>query len=205
MSHRDTNRVALQARLEEALAGRVPAVVATLVKGEPLGAKVLLLPDETMGTLGNAVLDATVEPEARALLVAEKSETRTYQLPGRDEAVEVFIESYPPPPTLLIFGAVHVAQPLSRFAKALGFDVIVSDARAKLATRERFPEADRIIRGWPDETLEQVEILPNTPMSPSCLTIPSSMSQRWLARSTRRRRTSGRLAAARRTKIGVAD
>ena len=46
--------------------------------------------------------------------------------------------------------------------KALGFDVIVSDARAKLATRERFPDADRIIRGWPDETLEQVDILPNT-------------------------------------------
>ncbi len=162
MSHRDTNRVALQARLEEALGGRVPAVVATLVKGEPLGAKLLLLPDDALGTLGNAVLDATVEPEARALLVAEKSETRSYHLPGRDETVEVFIESYPPPPTLLIFGAVHVAQPLSRFAKALGFDVIISDARAKLATRERFPEADRIIRGWPDETLEQVEVLPNT-------------------------------------------
>ena len=162
MSHRETSRVALQARLEEALAGRVPAVVATLVKGEPLGAKLLLLPDETLGTLGNAVLDTTVEPEARGLLVAEKSETRSYHLPGRDDAVEVFIESYPPPPTLLIFGAVHVAQPLSHFAKALGFDVIISDARAKLATRERFPDADRIIRGWPDETLEQVEILPNT-------------------------------------------
>lgn len=162
MSHRDPNRVVLQARLEEALASRVPVVVATLVKGEPLGAKLLMLPDESLGTLGNAVLDTTVEPEARELLVAEKSETRSYELPGRDEAAEVFIETYPPPPTLLIFGAVHVAQPLSRFAKALGFDVIVSDARAKLATPERFPDADRIIQGWPDETLEQVEILPNT-------------------------------------------
>jgi xanthine dehydrogenase accessory factor len=152
----------LQARLEEALAGRVPAVVATLVKGEPLGAKLLLLPEEALGTLGNAVLDATVGPEARALLVAEKSETRSYRLPGRDEAVEVFIESYPPPPTLLIFGAVHVAQPLTRFAKALGFDVIISDARAKLANRERFPDADQIILAWPDETLEQVEVRPNT-------------------------------------------
>jgi xanthine dehydrogenase accessory factor len=40
--------------------------------------------------------------------------------------------------------------------------VVISDARAKLATRERFPDADRIIQGWPDETLEQVDILPNT-------------------------------------------
>lgn len=162
MNERASSRVALQARLEEALAARTPAVVATLVKGDPLGAKLLLLPDEVIGTLGNGVLDATIEPEARALLIAEKSETRSYTLSGRDDAVEVFIESYPPPPTLLIFGAVHVAQPLSHFAKALGFDVIISDARAKLATQERFPDADRIIRGWPDETLEQVQILPNT-------------------------------------------
>ncbi|MFT4038495.1 MAG: XdhC family protein [Thermomicrobiales bacterium] len=162
MSQLASSRVALQARLEEALAARTPAVVATVVKGEPLGAKLLLLPGELLGTLGSPELDTTVEPDARALLSAEKSETRAYPRPGSGDEVEVFIESYPPPPTLLIFGAVHVAQPLSRFAKALGFDVIVSDARAKLATEERFPDADRIIRGWPDETLEQVEILPNT-------------------------------------------
>ncbi len=155
-------RAALQARLEEALATRTPAVVATIVRGEPLGAKLLILPDDVLGTLGNEVLDAAVEPDARELLAAEKSETRPYELPGREEPVEIFIESYPPPPTLLIFGAVHVAQPLSRFAKALGFDVIVSDAHAKLATAERFPDADRIIQGWPEETLAQVTILPNT-------------------------------------------
>jgi xanthine dehydrogenase accessory factor len=162
MSPELSPRAALQARLEEALATRAPAVVATIVRGEPLGAKLLMLPDEVLGTLGNEVLDAVVESDARELLAAEKSETRPYALPGREEPVEVFIESYPPPPTLLIFGAVHVAQPLSRFAKSLGFDVIVSDARAKLATPERFPDADRIIQGWPDETLEQVIILPNT-------------------------------------------
>src|SRR3712207_8575618 len=43
-----------------------------------------------------------------------------YRVAGHDEPVDVFIETFPPPPTLLIFGAVHVAQPLSRFAKALG-------------------------------------------------------------------------------------
>jgi xanthine dehydrogenase accessory factor len=162
MSEPSTTRAALQARLEEALSSRTPVAVATIVRGEPLGAKVLVLPDGVLGTLGNELLDAAVEPNARELLANEKSETRPYGLPGRDEPVEVFIESYPPPPTLLIFGAVHVAQPLSHFAKALGFDVVVSDARAKLATRERFPDADRIIQGWPDETLAQVEILPNT-------------------------------------------
>jgi xanthine dehydrogenase accessory factor len=162
MSQTQTSRAELQARLEEAIANRTPVAVTTIVSGDPLGAKMLLLPDETVGSLANAALEAAVEPDARALLAAEKSETRPYAVAGLDAPVEVFIESYPPPPTLLIFGAVHVAQPLSQFAKALGFDVIVSDARAKLATAERFPDADRIIQGWPDETLEQVTILPNT-------------------------------------------
>jgi xanthine dehydrogenase accessory factor len=63
---------------------------------------------------------------------------------------------------LLIFGAVHVAQSLSRMAKALGFRVIVTDARAKLLTEERFPEADRIVLAWPDEAIEQIAIEPNT-------------------------------------------
>ncbi len=115
-----------------------------------------------MAVSGTPTLDAAVQADAPDLLARERSETRPYRVAGHEEPVEVFIETFPPPPTLLIFGAVHVAQPLSRFAKALGFDVIVSDARAKLATTERFPDADRIIQGWPDETLEQVEILPNT-------------------------------------------
>lgn len=156
------SRLEIQARLEEALAQRLPVAVATLVRGGQVGAKLLLLPDETIGSLGDATLDAAVQADAGELLAREQSETRPYSVAGREDPVEVFIEVFPPPPTLLIFGAVHVAQPLTRFAKALGFDVIVSDARAKLATPERFPEADRIIQGWPDETLAEVEVLPNT-------------------------------------------
>ena len=156
------SRVEIQACLEKALAARVPVAVATVVRGGQVGAKLLILPEETLGGLGDAMLDAAVAADAPTMLAHERSETRPYQVAGHDEAVDVFIETFPPPPTLLIFGAVHVAQPLTHFAKALGFDVIVSDARAKLATPERFPDADRIIQGWPDETLAEVDVLPNT-------------------------------------------
>lgn len=156
------SRAALQLRLERAIAERVPAATATIVRGDAIGAKMLLLPHERLGSLGDPTLDAEVANDARELIALERSETRPYAVAGQSEPVEVFIETFPLPPTLLIFGAVHVAQPLSRFAKALGFDVIVADARAKLATRERFPDADRIIHAWPDETLAQVEIRPNT-------------------------------------------
>jgi xanthine dehydrogenase accessory factor len=82
--------------------------------------------------------------------------------PETGEELEIFFEVFPAPPVLLIFGAVHVAQALTRLGKMLGFRVIVSDARAKLATSERFPDADEIIQAWPDETLADLDLPPST-------------------------------------------
>src|SRR6188508_3370271 len=48
-------------------------------------------------------------------------------------------------PTLCLFGAGHVAQPLARMAKAAGFRVEVADDRVKFANPARFPEADAVI------------------------------------------------------------
>jgi xanthine dehydrogenase accessory factor len=149
-------------RLKEAVGEYSPAAMVTVVRGEPLGAKMLILPDRVEGSLNNAELERRAVADARSLLDAEKSETRAYAIPGQDDPVELFIETFPPPPTLLIFGAVHVAQALTRLAKSLGFRVIVTDARAKLLTEERFPEADRIVLAWPDEAIQQISIEPNT-------------------------------------------
>jgi xanthine dehydrogenase accessory factor len=57
----------------------------------------------------------------------------------------VFIEPIEGAPTLCLFGAGHVAQPLARMAKAVGFRVEVADDRVKFANRERFPEADLVV------------------------------------------------------------
>jgi xanthine dehydrogenase accessory factor len=59
---------------------------------------------------------------------------------------------------LVIIGGVHTAIPLTRFAKELGFYVIVADPRAKFASLERFPEADEVLLEWPDEALAHLEI-----------------------------------------------
>lgn len=139
----------------------VPVALATIVQGPSLGARALVLADVTDGELIDAAFTARIAGEARALLRAEESETREYTLPNGRE-VRVFIETFPPAPLLLIFGAVHVAQAMARFAKELGYRVIVSDARRTLATRERFPLADQVLIGWPDDTLAKVEIPENT-------------------------------------------
>jgi xanthine dehydrogenase accessory factor len=40
----------------------------------------------------------------------------------------------------------------------MGYRVTVVDARAKFATKERFPEADELIVAWPDEAMTRLTI-----------------------------------------------
>jgi xanthine dehydrogenase accessory factor len=69
-----------------------------------------------------------------------------------------FVEPFLPPPVLLVIGGVHVAIPLVRFARELGFYVVVVDPRAKFANRDRFPEADEVRVEWPDEAFEHLHV-----------------------------------------------
>jgi xanthine dehydrogenase accessory factor len=67
-----------------------------------------------------------------------------------------FIEPVRRPAHLVIVGAIHIAIPLHRLAKLMGYRVTVVDARSKFATKERFPEADELIVAWPDEAMAQL-------------------------------------------------
>ncbi len=69
-----------------------------------------------------------------------------------------FVEPFRRPAHLVIVGAIHIAIPLHRLAKLMGYRVTVVDARAKFATKERFPEADELVIAWPDEALAKIEL-----------------------------------------------
>jgi len=71
---------------------------------------------------------------------------------------DVFVEPYRRSAHLVIIGAIHIAIPLHRLAKLMGYRVTVIDARAKFASRERFPEADELIVAWPDEAMSTVTV-----------------------------------------------
>ncbi|HUS15835.1 MAG TPA: XdhC family protein, partial [Chloroflexia bacterium] len=115
------------------------------------GAK-LLVPavGDPSGTV-DAMLDASIAADCRTSLASGQSQLFTYTTPAGEWSV--FIESFPPPPRLIIVGAVHTAIPLHRLAKQLGYHVVVVDARRALATPERFPEADVLRAEWPDDAL----------------------------------------------------
>jgi xanthine dehydrogenase accessory factor len=69
-----------------------------------------------------------------------------------------FIEPVRRPAHLVIIGAIHIAIPLHRLAKLMGYRVTVVDARSKFATKERFPEADELIVSWPDEAMAKLTL-----------------------------------------------
>jgi xanthine dehydrogenase accessory factor len=75
---------------------------------------------------------------------------------------DFFMEPFRRPAHLVIIGAIHIAIPLHRLARVMGYRVTVIDARAKFATKERFPDADEIIVAWPDDAMARIEIDPST-------------------------------------------
>jgi xanthine dehydrogenase accessory factor len=76
--------------------------------------------------------------------------------PARDG--DWFVEPHGRAPHMIIIGAIHIAIPLHRLAKLMGYRVTVVDARAKFATAERFSEADEILVAWPDEALAGITL-----------------------------------------------
>jgi xanthine dehydrogenase accessory factor len=144
-----------------------PAVLSVLVdyveRSEPVALATFVVGDQGVGDVAVVARDGVVlGPEDNAVAAAAWQMLDARAESGAIAEVgpgsEVFIEPFLPPPVLVIIGGVHVAIPLSRFAKELGFDIIVADPRARFANRERFPEADEVLVGGPDEALGHLRI-----------------------------------------------
>ena len=145
--------------LRDALRADLPVALATVVEGPQPGAKLLVRPEhEPVGSLGDPDLDRVVARDAQGELEAGLTGTRHYGLRGeaRQREVSVFIESFAPPPRMVIFGAVDFTAALVRVAKVLGYRVTVCDARPAFATASRFPQADEVVVDWPDRHLAAV-------------------------------------------------
>jgi xanthine dehydrogenase accessory factor len=105
---------------------------------------------ENVGSLGTAELDS--EAQTVALELIRKGVSSTVSI-GPD-SLPVFFETHGPPPTLIVFGASHVAMPLVSLAHDLGLKTIVVDGRPRFATRERFLDVDQLLIGIPSEIAE---------------------------------------------------
>ncbi len=158
-------RLGETAALREAIKAERPIARATIVAGlagiDRTGAS-LVVPEAgaPIGTLDDPALDEGAATLARRRLA--RGESGTERLAAAGSEFEVFFAVYPAPPSLIVVGAGHIAIPLTRIARTLGYHVTVVDAREAFATRERFPEADQLLVEWPDEALGHIPLTPST-------------------------------------------
>jgi xanthine dehydrogenase accessory factor len=109
------------------------------------------LPDPETPQVAFAVVDGERAGKRWISTNGEVTRTGLHEVEGE----RVFAEVLGPPPMLLVFGAVDLAEELCRAASGLGWRTVVTDARARFATRERIPSAGELVVAWPEEVLER--------------------------------------------------
>ncbi|MEV4571967.1 XdhC/CoxI family protein [Nonomuraea jabiensis] len=138
-----------------------PVAVATIVSGPGrVGARRVIWPDRSSGSLGLDRLDEAVDDDARGMLAQGLTGIRHYGGEGerRLDDLAVFVQSFAPPPRMLVFGAIDFAAAVARVGKFLGYHVTVCDARPIFATAKRFPDADEVVVKWPHDYLSSVQV-----------------------------------------------
>jgi xanthine dehydrogenase accessory factor len=170
--------------IAEAVMAGQPVAVATVIEGPgKIGARRVIWPADSephageqprseqdaseqhpsvptaSGTLGSGDrLDQAVDDDARGMLAQGLTGVRHYGADGerRMDELSVFVQSFAPPPRMLVFGAIDFAAAVARIGKFLGYRVTVCDARPVFATTARFPDADEVITDWPHRYLSGV-------------------------------------------------
>lgn len=155
------DRPALAAVAAARAAGE-PAALATLLSGEPAGAKLAVLAAGSVGSLGIELLDHNVEREARGFLDEGVSRVRSYGAGGEvmGDELEVCIQAFQTRPEMVIYGAIDYSVALARVAAELGYRVTICDARAAFAAGKRFGDVAEVVVDWPDRDLARRELGP---------------------------------------------
>ncbi|UNO38475.1 XdhC/CoxI family protein [Streptomyces sp. MST-110588] len=161
----------------DAVRAERPFALVTVIDGPGTGAKALVRPDgppapgdfgvrAALRDAGEAIADGVnalrtytgTTDSTNAINATNPTDTlgATTGSVAPSVTTTVFIDTYTPPPRMIILGAVDFSAALARAAKLLGYRVTVCDARATFATHRRFPMADEIVVDWPHRYLDRV-------------------------------------------------
>jgi xanthine dehydrogenase accessory factor len=137
--------------LKAALAAQRDGRSAALVTHLRSGAQAFV--EQPPGASGgpNGALALGPETLRQVALAIAEDRSRTIEAPEGT----LFVEVYNPPLRLLVVGAAHIAQPLTRIAAIAGYAVTVIDPRSAFATEERFPGVT-LSTEWPDDAFEKL-------------------------------------------------
>ncbi|MEM7415892.1 MAG: XdhC/CoxI family protein [Gemmatimonadota bacterium] len=134
------------ASLLERMAGHVGPLV--LVSRLDSGEYDVVDPSETDG-------ETSIAADLRDAALVALADDRSTSL--EHEGVRYFLHVRNRTVRVLIVGATHLAQSLTRMVRAAGFDVVVIDPRRDFNTEERFPGVAREF-AWPEEAIERCGI-----------------------------------------------
>jgi xanthine dehydrogenase accessory factor len=152
-----------------------PLALATVVKARGsvprhAGSKMLIYPNgRLVGSVGGGELEARIRDEALASLQDGQPRLVPYSLVDPDRGdpglcggeVEVYVEPYRAPASVLVVGCGHVGREVAALAGWLGYRVAVHDDRQELASADVIPGADVYLSGTFDEALESFQVTDN--------------------------------------------
>jgi len=129
----------IPARVNELMADGQVFCLATIITSDrpdiPAGTKAIILADGSLeGKIGCSQLNLAIRDQALSAIKKKKRSRLEIQ-----DGLQVFFDVLSAESSLLVCGAGHIAVPLARFAKAVGFSVTVLDDRSDFAHPARFP------------------------------------------------------------------
>lgn len=162
--------------LTAAVAAGTPAVLATIVatrRSVPRhsGTKMLVFGDgRLVGTVGGGAMESRVIDEALAALDTGTTKLLNYELidPAHGDPgvcggeVQIYLEPYMPPPTVLVVGAGHVGRAVVDLAHWLGYQTVIVDDRDERLTEDDMPNADVRLNGPVADALAGYEMTAET-------------------------------------------
>lgn len=166
--------VLIQPALDDAVIEAATAAAADAAGGQRAAAVLVELPAGAPGPADGAAAPATARQTVPAVVRSTDGVADAAIGAAVDDALrrgrsgvvqaadgrQLFVEAFAVPPRLVVFGAVDVGRALTRLAREVGFRVWVVDARETFLTRERFPDADELLLGWPDEVADRLALTP---------------------------------------------
>lgn len=133
-------KAALLTKLQAARAAKTPVALATNLRS---GQQRLIFADSSDGEL---CLDMDM------IIAAGEALKRDEHIRFATPAGEVFVQTYNPPPRLVIVGAVHISEPLARVGALAGYGVTIIDPRRGFAQSQKF-DGFAVVDDWPDDAL----------------------------------------------------
>jgi len=162
-------------KIEELRQGGVPVALVTIIETQgsvprDVGAKMLVQFDGTShGTIGGSSVEAIVIKEAQEAIKSGRAQIVTHDLLDEEEdtgmvcggTMSLFIDPLAVLERVYIFGGGHVGLYVAFFVKKVGFEYVVIDDRAEFASRERFPDAVRLVVDDPGIVANELEVTTN--------------------------------------------